>query len=112
MRFLSTVLALLAGCALSDPRDRSFGPDGRTIREAIEGFPPEQRVAFEVMRRRCSQCHSLSEPLASHVPAGGWRAQVRKMARKPGAAIPGADAKKIAAFLEYFFERRRAGMRP
>ena len=107
LRLVSTGLILLGSCAMSDPLDRTFGPQGRTIREAIADFPSEQRDTFELVRRRCTRCHTLNEPFAAHVPAGGWRAQVRKMARKPGAAIPPADAEKIAAFLEFFFERRR-----
>lgn len=86
--------------------DRPFGPDGRTIRQEIATYPPDQRAAFALMERRCTACHTLNEPFGAHVPAGSWRAIVRKMARQPGAAIPSPDQEKIAAFMEYYFERR------
>ena len=50
---------------------------------------------------------ALNEPFAAHVQKGGWRSLIREMQRKPGAAIPERDAKKIGLFLEYFSERRR-----
>ncbi|HEU4333967.1 MAG TPA: hypothetical protein VFT32_05675 [Candidatus Eisenbacteria bacterium] len=99
------LVLLAAGCAAGSLLDRP-GADGRTIRDEIATYPPEHRAAFALAERRCTQCHSLNEPFASHVAPGGWRALVRKMAREPGAAIPSADQEKIAAFFEYFFERR------
>ena len=96
-----------AGCTLTAPLDRTFGPGGRTIREEIATWPPERREEFSLLRVRCTKCHTLNEPFAAHVPKGGWRSQIRKMQREPGAAIPDADAKRIASFLEYFADRRR-----
>jgi hypothetical protein len=108
MRFaVPLVLLLVFGCAAGSLLDRP-GADGRTLRMEIESYPAEQRAAFALAERRCTQCHSLNEPFAAHVAPGGWRAVVRKMARQPGAAIPAADQEKIAGFFEYFFERRAA----
>jgi len=98
------LILLAAGCAAGSVLDRP-GADGRTLRQEIETYPAEHRSAFALAERRCTQCHSLNEPFASHVPPGGWSALVRKMAREPGAAIPSEDQKRIAAFFEYFFER-------
>lgn len=103
----SLQLILAAGCAAGSLLDRP-GADGRTLRQEIATYPAEYRAGFALAERRCTQCHSLNEPFASHVPAGGWTALVRKMAREPGAAIPSEDQKQIAAFFEYFFERRAA----
>lgn len=100
-------LLLLLSCALQDPLDQAFGPDGRTLREEIAAFPEEQRSAFAAVERRCATCHTLNEPFAAHIPAGGWRAVVGTMQRKPGAAIPDADAERIASFFEYLDGRRR-----
>ena len=102
------LLVAVAGCAGVSVLDRPFGPDGRTIRQDIATYPEEQRAAFALAERRCSACHAIDEPFSAHVKAGAWRSIVRKMARKPGAAIPSADQEKIAAFFEYFFERRAA----
>jgi len=99
---------IAAGCAAGSLIDKPFGPDGRTIRQEIQTYPAEQRAAFALAERRCTQCHTLNEPFGAHIAPGGWRAVVRKMARQPGAAIPAADQEKIAAFFEYFFERRAA----
>lgn len=111
---LTGVLALLGGCLWADPLERPFGPDGRTIRQAIEGFPPERRADFELLRERCGRCHSLDPVFAARVPEGGWAAQVRAMARKAGAGIAPAEAARIASFLEYFDAERRktAAARP
>ena len=98
-------LILVAGCAAGDILERPFGPDGRTMRQEIAAFPPEQRAAFALAERRCTACHTLNEPFSAHLPPGAWRSKVRQMARQPGAAIPSADQEKIAAFFEYFFER-------
>lgn len=106
---LTGALALLGGCLLADPLERPFGPDGRTIRRAIEDFPPERRADFELVRRRCGRCHSLDPVFAARIPEGGWAVQVRSMARKAGAGIAPAEAARIASFLEYFdAERRKA----
>lgn len=107
-RAVVPLLFLATSCAAGSLIDRPFGPDGRTIRQEIQTYPAEQRAAFALAERRCTQCHTLNEPFAAHVPPGGWRAVVRKMARQPGAAIPSADQEKIAAFFEYFFDRRAA----
>ncbi len=104
------MLAAAEGCAVPDPLDRMFGPDGRTIREEIATYPPEQREAFALTQRRCTKCHSLDEVFAAHLPEGMWRSQVRKMVRKPGAGIPETDADRIASFLESFSDRRRAAI--
>lgn len=101
-------LALAASCAI-DPLDRAFGPSGRTIREAIGTFPPEQQRAFEVVQRRCTKCHTLNKPFAAHVEAGTWRSIVRRMSREPGAGIPPEEHEVIAGFLEYFHGTLRAG---
>src|SRR5687767_2034490 len=99
--FPLALLGVVAGCAAAGLLDRP-NADGRTIRQEIETYPAEQRAAFALAERRCTQCHSLNEPFAAHVAPGGWAAVVRKMAREPGAAIPAADQKKIAEFFEYF----------
>jgi len=107
VRSLRAVLLAAAGCAASDPMDEPFGPDGRSLREEIATYPEEQRQAFALLERRCTRCHTLNKPFAAHVPAGSWGGVVRRMARRPGAAIPPADAERIAAFLEYLADRRR-----
>ena len=99
------LILLAAGCAAGSLLDRPDA-DGRTIRQEIETYPAEHRAGFALAERRCTQCHSLNDPFASHIPPGGWSSLVRKMARQPGAAIPSADQEKIAKFFEYFFERR------
>ena len=99
------LLLLVASCAAGNLLDRP-NADGRTLRQEIGTYPAEQRAAFALAERRCTQCHTLNEPFAAHVAPGGWSAVVRKMARQPGAAIPAEDQKKIAAFFEYFFERQ------
>ena len=105
MKLSPLIILAFAGC-MGSILDRPFGPDGRTIRQDIATYPAEQRAAFALMERRCTGCHTLNEPFSAHVPAGSWRAIVRKMARQPGAAIPSPDQEKIAAFMEYYFERR------
>jgi len=102
------LILVAAGCAAGSVLDRPFGPDGRTIRQDIATYPQEQQAAFALAERRCTPCHSLNEPFSAHIKPGVWRAVVRKMSRKPGAAIPAEDQEKIAAFFEYFFERRAA----
>jgi hypothetical protein len=106
--FPLALLIVVAGCAAGSLIDKPFGPDGRTIRQEIATYPEEQRAAFALAERRCTACHTLNEPFGAHLAPGAWRALVRKMARQPGAAIPSADQEKIAAFFEYFFERRAA----
>ena len=106
LRLLLGGLSVAAGCALADPLGQTFGPDGRTIREEIASYPAERQEAFDLMRRRCMSCHTLNEPFAAHIPEGTWRSQVRRMARKPGAAIRAEEAERIADFMEYFAERR------
>lgn len=101
-------LAIAAGCAAGSVVDGPFGPDGKTIRQEVQTYPEEQRAAFALAERRCTSCHTLNEPFSAHVEPGGWRAIVRKMARQPGALIPSDDQEKIAAFFEYFFQRRAA----
>jgi hypothetical protein len=100
------ILVIVVGCVAGDVLDKPFGPDGRTIRQEIATYPAEQKAAFALAERRCTQCHTLNEPFSAHIAPGGWRAVVRKMAKEPGAMIPSADQEKIAAFFEYFFERR------
>jgi hypothetical protein len=100
-------LVVIAGCAAGNILDRPAA-DGRTIRQEIETYPPEYRAGFALAERRCTQCHTLNEPFGAHIAPGGWAAVVRKMAREPGAAIPANEHGKIAAFFEYFFERRAA----
>ena len=97
----------LAGCALSDPLASTFGPDGRTIREAIATFPEKEKEAFALARQRCSKCHDLNVPFAARVPAGSWRAQVRKMTRKPGAGIRREEVDPISGFFEFFSKKKR-----
>jgi hypothetical protein len=108
---LAVSLAIFLGCAAGNILDQPFGPDGRTLRMEIATYPADQREAFALAERRCTQCHTINEPFSAHIPAGGWRAVVRKMARQPGAAIPQADQERIAAFFEYFFERRAAAQK-
>jgi hypothetical protein len=109
---LTAALGALGACALGDPLERAFGPDGRTIRRAIEEFPPERRAEFDLVRDRCGRCHSLDPVFAARVPEGGWAAQVRTMARKAGAGIAPAEAARIASFLEYFEAERRKAAAP
>ena len=99
------VFLTLASCA-SSVLDSVFGPDGRTIRQEIETFPPEQKGAFALMQKRCTKCHTLDEPFSARLAAGSWRSQVRKMETKPGAGISPPEADVIAAFMEYFSRRR------
>jgi len=106
------LLAGLSSCGTHDVLNDAFGPDGRTIRQMIATFPAEQQIAFEIMEQRCTKCHTLNEPFAAHVPAGTWRSEVHKMTRKAGAGIPEADEVRIAAFLEYYGEQRRAVAAP
>lgn len=96
---------LVASCAAGSLLDRP-GADGRTLRQEIETYPAEHRAAFALAERRCTQCHTLNEPFGAHIPKGGWRTLVRKMAREPGAAIQTGDQEQIAKFFEYFFDRQ------
>lgn len=100
-------LLALGACASSDVLNEVFGPDGRTIRETIGTFPAEQQLGFGLMEKRCTKCHTLNQPFSAHVPAGGWRAQVHKMARKAGSGVSEDDEVRIAGFLEYYGEQRR-----
>ena len=97
----------ILSCATGDPLNRIFGPDGRTMREAIATFPEEKQKGFELMQVRCTKCHTLNVPFSAHLPRGAWRAQVRVMSKRPGAGIPPGDLKPIADFLEHFSEVRR-----
>jgi len=106
MRLLPVLFLLAAGCA-GDPLDRAFGPGGRTIREEIGTWPAESQAAFAKVRDRCSACHTLHPIFAAHVPAGNWASVVRKMARRPGAAIPDGEQPAIAEWLEFYSDRRR-----
>ncbi len=94
------ILGTLGGCSL-------FGPELEKVEREVESFLPEQQAAFRLLRIRCSRCHSPVQAFASHVPAGSWSAVVRRMARKPAAAIPPGDAARIAEFLEYYFDPMR-----
>ena len=58
----SLQLFIVAGCAAGSLIDKPFGPDGRTIRQEIATYPAEQRAAFALAERRCTQCHTLNEP--------------------------------------------------
>lgn len=91
---------------MADPLDRLFGPSGRTIREEILTWPEERKVEFEIVRARCTACHTLDPVFAARVPAGNWALVVAKMARRPGAAIPDVEQPAIAGFLEYFADQR------
>ena len=104
---LCLVLIPLLSCATTDPLNRIFGTDGRTLRETIATFPEEKQKGFELMRVRCTKCHTLNVPFSAHLPRGAWRAQVRVMSKRPGAGIPPGDLEPITDFLEHLFEARR-----
>ncbi len=107
MTFRSALLLLLlAGCSGGDVLDRAMGRDVSAIRAEIATYPDEQKAAFAAVEERCAKCHSPWKPFAAHVPKGTWSYVVRTMQRKPGAAIPDDDAARIAAFFEYYAERR------
>src|SRR5262245_20135086 len=113
MRRVALVLGLLAaGCAETDVLNEAFGPSGRTLRETIGTFPPEQQDAFALMERKCSRCHSLNVPLAARFSRAAWGGQVRKMVRKPGSGIQPEEGDRIASFLEYLEEQRRTSRNP
>ena len=92
-----------------DVLDQAFGPAGATLRETIAGLAPERREEFGFLQARCIRCHTLNSVFAAHLRPGTWEEQVRRMARKSGAAIPAAEGVRIAAFMEFLSERRRTG---
>lgn len=99
MKHLASGLALAAALAACGPA---------TPKIDVTGYPQEMRANFEVFERRCSHCHDLDRPLNARVGEGGWDAFVKRMSRHPGAAIPTADQRRIAAFLEYHHARKQA----
>jgi len=104
---LGFALAILGGCSGADILSSPFGPEGRTIREAIREFPEEKQEDFRLVEARCTACHTLDPAFASHVTPGRWRVIVRAMERKPGSGISPQDGDRIAGFLEFFWNKRR-----
>jgi hypothetical protein len=100
-------LGLFGGCSGPDILSAPFGPEGRTIREAIREFPPEKQEDFRLLEARCTVCHTLEPAFASHLTPGRWRGVVRAMERKPASRISPKDGDRIAEFLEFFWEKRR-----
>lgn len=82
--------------AMKNPYANDLGPD--TI--DVSGYPSDVQDWYKLLQVRCARCHTPARPLNSeHAESWEWERYVKKMMRKPGSGISGADGRKIYEFL-------------
>lgn len=78
----------------------------------VSAYPAEMQARYRLLEKRCTRCHELERPLNAKVAEGGWTAYIRRMSRHPAAGISEAEQREIAAFLEYYGQRRTGDPAP
>ncbi|MBI3997005.1 MAG: hypothetical protein HY352_05030 [Candidatus Omnitrophica bacterium] len=74
----------------------------------VSSYPPQMQRAHVLFSQKCSRCHTLARPINSQwATAVFWEHYVKRMWRKPGSGINGAEAKQIWEFLVYDSQVRK-----
>lgn len=90
--------------AAKQPYANDLGSD--TIE--ISSYPPKMQRAYVLFSQKCSRCHTLARPINSQwATAVFWEHYVKRMWRKPGSGINGAEAKQMWEFLVYDSQVRK-----
>lgn len=112
--------------AMSQPYPNDFGPDKLSDAE-LAGLSKDQRAGYDLLIKRCAQCHNAARPLNSRfvepkdeaelaawkksnpemfkdakvwqIEVKIWNRYVKRMMAKPGCKIEPAEGKKIWEFL-------------
>jgi len=68
----------------------------------VSKYPDDQKAAYKVFSKKCSQCHTIARPINSDfiLPAQ-WERYIKRMMYKPNSGVGEADGKKIYRFLVY-----------
>jgi hypothetical protein len=77
----------------------------------VSAYPKGIQANYQVLRQKCTLCHTMSRPLNSDFTLPDeWSRYVKRMMHKPGSMISPTDAKKIYAFLVYDASVRKKQM--
>ena len=102
IRLLCGVI-LLACCGCGALED-ALGPEElAALDQKVSTYPTEVQRGYALFRTRCSNCHSIAQPLSGRVRPNRWTGMVRRMARKPASGIRREEILPIVSFLEYHF---------
>lgn len=94
--------------AAKRPYANDLGPD--TI--DVSAYPQKMQRAYTVFAQQCSRCHTLARAINSQwATSVFWEHYVKRMWRKPGSGINGAEAKQIWEFLVYDSQVRKLDRR-
>lgn len=94
--------------AAKRPYANDLGPDAVDI----TGYPSTMQKAYGLFAQKCSRCHTLARPVNSQwATSVFWEHYVKRMWRKPGSGINGAEAKQIWEFLVYDSQVRKLDRR-
>lgn len=94
--------------AAKRPYANDFGPDEIDV----STYPPQMQRSYVLFAQQCSQCHPLARAINSQwATAVFWEHYVKRMWRKPGSGINGAEAKQIWEFLVYDSQGRKLDRR-
>ena len=94
--------------AAKRPYANDFGPDAIDV----SAYPPKMQRAYALFAQKCSRCHTLARPINSQwATSVFWEHYVKRMWRKPGSGINGAEAKQIWEFLVYDSQVRKLDRR-
>ncbi|UPT75686.1 MAG: hypothetical protein M0D55_08455 [Elusimicrobiota bacterium] len=95
--------------ALANPYPNDLGPE--TLPDSLLAtYDADKKKGYELMRARCSQCHTSARPLNSRFEDSDvWNRYVKRMMNKPGCVMTKAEAKQIWQFLVYDSDKRKKG---
>ena len=81
------------------------GPD----RIDVSKYPPEMRDTYnKVFRPKCGKCHTIARAINSdYVLDDEWERYIKRMARRAGTFISGAEGKQIYQFVTHDSKVRR-----
>jgi len=75
----------------------------------VAKYPPEQKAAYKLFSKKCSQCHTLARPINSDfVLPAQWERYIKRMMYKPNSQMSDQDGKTIYKFLVYDASVRKA----
>lgn len=94
--------------AAKRPYANDLGPDAIDV----SAYPPKMQRAYALFSQKCSHCHTLARPINSQwATSAFWEHYVKRMWRKPGSGVNGAEAKQIWEFLVYDLQARKLDRR-
>lgn len=68
----------------------------------VTKYPADERAAYKLFSKKCSDCHTLARPINSEfVLPSEWERYIKRMMYKPNSKMSEADGKTIYRFLVY-----------